>query len=99
MSPNVNKAISLIEETNDEISNLIDQISDHFETEDDPERAHKIYEIALYLNVFASALSGEKKVYEGSIIVDNVRSLTYQKIFCDIKRSKIISVFFSSNAI
>lgn len=74
MSKAMDEAVGLMKATDDEISRLMDQISDDFEKEEDHSKANKLYVMSSYLDVFATTLSGEEKVYEGPIEVNNQRA-------------------------
>lgn len=67
------EAIKLILDTNDELNRLSDILSDDIRNEDF-EKVNLIYFLAAQLNVAASQLTGEAKTYEGACIVNNGRA-------------------------
>lgn len=73
MSETMQKAINLLNETNKEFSQLSDTLSDTIASEDFS-KVNLAYTIASQLNVYASQLSGEQKVYEGPCKVNNTRA-------------------------
>lgn len=73
MSELMKEAIELLNNTNEKFSKIADAMSDNVASEDF-QKVNLVYSIAAQLNVNASQLAGEQKVYEGSCIVNNARA-------------------------
>lgn len=73
----MDEAIGLMKATDDEISRIVDQMAPKSGAEEGAATSYMLYVISSYLNVFATNLSGEEKIYEGQIKVDNGRSCVF----------------------
>lgn len=74
MSELVDKAAAVLKEAAEKMSDISDQFAVNISKEEF-EKANLAYKSAALLNVYASQMSGEEKVYEGLCQIDNQRAV------------------------
>lgn len=71
MSELINEAAAILEDARTKMSKVSDELSMNIDTED-RKKVNLAYRVAAALDVYASQMSGEEKVYEGPCEVNNL---------------------------